>query len=362
MTDNIPIHNMRIDEVADQWASQHEDAGQLDLALDTCLIRVCSNSKPLIEELREYFSPFVVMTEQPTIVITAIETEPPTINADLTIKEPDPGKTKIKEEFINITDGRIVRKRLTGMVFAFGADTNLAIGPCLANANQVVNFVNNRYIEWRLHRESMLFHAAAVAYQGKGVAISGFSGKGKSTLSLHMMSRGCDFVSNDRLMVARDGDQLSMYGVPKLPRINPGTIVNNPDLSTMLSTEEIDAFNDMDPATLWNLEQKYDVDLERCYGVGRQLLSHPMHTLVILNWTHDNTPTEVHRVNLRERSDLMPAFMKSVGLFFRYDGSGTMPSEDPADYVALLESCKVLEVRGGVDFEHAADACLAHPD
>jgi HprK-related kinase B len=358
MTHRMPIETLSIDDVAAEWSSPHEMAGQLDLAIDACLIRVRSNSMALLDELRGYFSPFVVMTEQPAIVIDALEAEPPIINAELTIKQPDPGKTKIKEEFIDLADGRIVRKRLTGMVFAFGGQTNVAIGPCQANANQVVNFVNNRYIEWRLHHEATLFHAAAVVYQDRGVAVSGFSGAGKSTLSLHMMSRGADFVSNDRLMVARDGDRLRMFGVSKLPRINPGTIVNNPDLSNMLSTEEIDTFKDMNPPTLWNLEQKYDVDLERCFGVGRQLLSHRLDRLVVLNWARDDSPTEVNPIDLSCRPDLMPAFMKSVGLFFRYDGIGTMPPDDPESYVNLLRSCTVLEVRGGVDFDLAADACL----
>ncbi len=351
---------MRIDDVANEWASTHEILGAVDLAIDACHIRVRSNSIPLLNELRAYFRSIVVTTAKPTLTITALEATPPTIEAELMVKQPDPGKIKIKEEYLDTSDGRIVRKRLTGMVFAFGDNVNLAVGPCLANANQVVNFINNRYIEWRLHHEAILFHAAAVVYEGRGLALSGFSGMGKSTLSLHMMSRGADFVSNDRLMVsnAKIGKGLTMFGVPKLPRINPGTIVNNPDLAGMLSAEEFNTFNEMGPDALWNLEQKYDVDLERCFGVGRQLLSHCMNVLVVLNWKHDGSPTKIEPVDLNQRPDLMPAFIKSVGLFFRYDGRGTSPASEPEAYRNLLQPCTVLEINGGVDFDHAADFCL----
>ena len=68
------------------------------------------------------------------------------------MKTPDPGKTKIKEEYVDLDDGRIVRKRLTGMLFVFGGGQNVAVGPCGANLNQVINFINNRYIEWLLCR------------------------------------------------------------------------------------------------------------------------------------------------------------------------------------------------------------------
>lgn len=43
-------------------------------------------------------------------------------------EEPDPGKSKVKEEYADFPDGRLVRKRLTGMVFVFGEGDHLAMG------------------------------------------------------------------------------------------------------------------------------------------------------------------------------------------------------------------------------------------
>ena len=56
-----------------------------------------------------------------------------------------------------------MRKRLTGMVFLMADGLNLAVGPCLANVNQVVNFVNSRYIEHLLRSGGLLCHASACA-------------------------------------------------------------------------------------------------------------------------------------------------------------------------------------------------------
>ena len=65
--------------------------------------------------------------------------------------------------------------------------THAAVGPCLANDNQIVNFINNRLIEVRLRAGDLLFHAAGVARNGRGLALAGFSGAGKSTLALAIM-------------------------------------------------------------------------------------------------------------------------------------------------------------------------------
>jgi HprK-related kinase B len=107
----------------------------------------CSTSG-LKDSLSAYFHSFVT-TETPSdphLRITVHEGPAPTITEALTIKPPGPGKIKIKEEYLDLADGRIVRKRLTGMVLYFNKQDHLAIGPCQDHRNQVVNFINNRFI------------------------------------------------------------------------------------------------------------------------------------------------------------------------------------------------------------------------
>jgi len=219
--------NNMLQPTIDELLDRYRPIERLAFRFGRCRIRLFSNSEPLMVALKRYFRTFLDSGERCDIDVFALEAIPPEIEAELTIKPPDPGKTKIKEEFRRFPDGMWVRKRLTGMVFLFGNGRNLAIGPCLKNDNQVINFIINRYIQWILNQGALLLHAAGISYEGRGLAISGFSGMGKSTLALHIMKHGTRFLSNDRLMVRRENAALQLLGVPKLPRINPGTILGN---------------------------------------------------------------------------------------------------------------------------------------
>jgi len=251
-----------------------------------------------------------------------------------------------------------VRKRITGMHFIFGEGENVAVGPCLENSNQVINFINNRFIEWKLNQGGLLGHAAGVVHNGRGLSLAGFSGAGKSTLALHLMSKGTTFISNDRVMIEENGSGLTMFGVAKQPRINPGTALNNPDLDCIVEPGLREQFLAMPAEELWQLEHKYDALIDECYGPGRFNLRAPMHALVILNWKRDGGAMKVAMVDPKERHDLLPAFMKGTGLFYLpedrdWDGD---PGVEP--YADMLSKAKLIEISGGINFDGAADICL----
>ena len=329
------------------------------LAFAECSLVVRSNSAQLTAYLEHYFHPFLShYAGKAMIEITAHEAPPPEFSEFFIIKEPDAGKTKIKEEFLDLEDGRVVRKRLTSMVFIFGGADNLAVGPCIVNPNQVINFVNNRFINWKLKQGYLLGHAAGVKWNGGGLALAGFSGMGKSTLALHLMSRGTSFVSNDRLLLKSASRNIDMYGVAKLPRINPGTALNNDNLQGLIPPDEKKRFADLPIDELWDLEYKYDVFLDEAYGPGLFELYAPMKGLVILNWQRNNEQTVMHEVDPAARQDLLPAVLKSTGLFFLPEEEASVLDHSPDNYIAMLSHCTVMEISGGVDFAVAADACM----
>ncbi|MGE4504926.1 MAG: HprK-related kinase B [Desulfovibrionaceae bacterium] len=336
----------------------------LDLDLGGLKIRVGCSSEPLREALADYFKEFTGVFPFPDVLITAHEAPAPEpglgAGVEYQVKEPDPGKSKIKEEWADLEDGRIVRKRLTGLVFAFGLGVNAVVGPCLENANQVINFVNNRLLEHRLNNGGLLGHASGVHLHGRGISLAGFSGAGKSTLALHLMSRGTHFVSNDRVVVRERGGEVEMFGVAKQPRINPGTALNNPDLARIVPPEERERFAALPLEELWSLEHKYDALIDVCYGPGLFQLHSPMDALVILNWRRDGGPTRVARADARDRHDLLPAFMKPTGLF--YHPADPARTADPGieAYAELLSRAELIEISGGVDFHLAAGACLKY--
>ncbi len=339
-------------EMAQQLTTAHPPKDELRLALAGWELKVLSNSLALIEELGDYFHPFVSKAGSSHLTVVALETPELDTGLSFQTKQPDPGKSKIKEEWADLIDGRVVRKRLTGMIFAFGGERHLAAGPCLANSNQVINFINNRLIQLELNQGCLLAHAAGVRVNGSGLALAGFSGMGKSTLALHLMSLGATFISNDRLLVKREQDKASMTGVPKLPRINPGTALNNPDLAGVIPPEEKEAFAAMTEDKIWDLEHKYDVDIDQCFGPGRFALKSPMDALAILNWRRDQSPLDMRQVELAERLDLLGAFKKDWGLFFLADGRE--PDHSDQAYLRALAGVRVYELGGGVDFLGAA--------
>lgn len=358
MGENITTRKGMIECLRETWPAGLE----LDLGFGGCLVRLRANDPRVIEALDAYYGSFVRSFDAPDILVSVHECPALDLPLAFTVKEPDPGKTKIKEEFLDVPGGRVVRKRLTGMIFVFGEGEHAAAGPCLANLNQVVNFINNRYIEWLLCKGCLLGHAAGILWHGKGLALAGFSGAGKSTLALHIMTHGAAFVSNDRLMVEARRDGLVMYGAAKLPRINPGTILNNPSLMGILSDEEQETFQALPREELWALEHKFDAPIDACFGSDLFILNGPMVALAILNWTRGGGSTTVRRVEIAARPDLLPAFMKSTGLFFLPGKDCRMPEPSPENYASALSRCAVLEFSGGIDFHMAAEACLAFLD
>lgn len=323
-------------------------------------ILVQTNDSRLCKILNEYFSEFVAgpgSRFHPSAIISAHEAPAPDISGTFTEKQPDPGKNKIKEEYIDCEDGRIVRKRLTGMVLAFSGQKNMAVGPCVANANQVVNFINNRLIAYHLNSGCYLGHAAAVSHNDKGLAIAGFSGMGKSTLALFLMNEGCSFVSNDRVMLSEDLPA-TLHGVPKHPRINPGTALNNERLEGIIDPEDREYFKSLPPDELWSLEHKYDALINQCYGPHRFVLRAPFSGLAVLNWKRNDGETIVKEVNPFERLDLVEAFSKETGLFYMPDEDAGIRLPTLMDYAQRLSQAPLIEISGGVNFATAARECL----
>ena len=327
---------------------------ELNLRFESWTVRLRTNCRDLIADLIDYYGPFVCKPRKPQATIHAFQTAPLDLNWDWTPKTPDPGKTKVKEAWVDFQGGRAVKKIITGMTFLFGEDIHMAVGPCLENSNQIINFINNRHIQWRLERGCLLGHAAGVAGNGRGLALAGFSGAGKSTLALHIMSRGGHFVSNDRLMVENSSDGPNMFGVAKLPRINPGTALNNPDLALVIPQKDRQRFSRLSTQELWDVEHKYDAHIDQCFGPDKFHLSAPMNGLFILHWSRSDTPMEACKVNLADRPDLLEAFMKSTGLFYLPIEGTEKNDPPPKEYIRVLENTSVFELSGGVDFDAAS--------
>ena len=323
-----------------------------------CRIDVATNATELATKLKRYFHELLVDGDgSPDFSILAVDADALELSGPWIAKQPDPGKKRIKEEWFDLPDGRVVRKRLTGMVFVFGGGLHLAYGPCLANDNQVVNFVNNRYMQWRLAQGFLLAHAGAVASEGRCIALCGPSGAGKSTAALGLLSAGLDFVSNDRLLFRARGDEVEVQGVPKHPRVNPGTVLHNTLLDGMIEEPERSRLLALPSEELRELERKYDVIIDGVLGPGRFRMQAELAALVVFNWGGDGK-ARARPVDLRERPELLPMITKSPGLFYDSHPAGEPLDLSDERYLQALAGSPVLEITGRRDFDAAQRLCL----
>ncbi|MEM1110635.1 MAG: HprK-related kinase B [Pseudomonadota bacterium] len=347
-------------------SEQDAPGASLFLDLGGYTIAIGSNSDLLLQRLGDYFAEIVCRPEAPDIVVEALEGPPLGLPYDFSDWRRDPGKVGRKDSFYDLPGARLIRKVRTGMVFLQSQDFRIASGPCLANDNQVINFVINQYMTWLQQQEWLICHAAALGSERGTLALAGLSGGGKSTLMLRAMEQsGTTFISNDRLFLKREGSgDIEARGVPKMPRINPGTIVNNPRLWPLVSDEQRAGWAALPPDQLWPLEEKYDAPIAPLFGQQRSAAAGRLLALLILNWRWDDPKeTRLAPVSLAERPDLLPAIMKSPGPFYQLaNGSfhDQMISPDPGAYLDLLSGTPVFEASGRADFDLAQRFIAEH--
>lgn len=336
----------------------------LCLSLLNYTLAVRSNSARLLERLQHYFSHVLEPScEHVRAELIAVDREVVDAGVDFVDWKREPGKSGRKDAIHDFPGGRLVHKVRTGMLFLQSRQALVASGPCVEHDNQVINFINSQFLNWLQNDGYLLCHASALSRDGHGLAIAGLSGGGKSTLMLNLMEDASTvYVTNDRLLVRRQEQGVHAVGIPKLPRINPGTIVNNPRLFPLIDQSSREVFLQLDKAELWRLEQKYDADINELYGQQRIQHETTLRKFLVLNWQHDaDQALQVKPVELSRRPDLLAAIMKPSGPFYvdaqgAFNRDDSMP--DAAAYLDALAGVDVYEASGRVDFEQLGTVCL----
>ncbi len=331
----------------------------LHLALGDCNLRIRSNSPEHIAQLTRYFAHVAGPATEPDIEVVAIERAEPDLGVAFTDWKREPGKTGRKDSYHDLEGGRLVRKVRTGMVFLQSQTLRIAAGPCIRYDNQVINFINAQYMNWLQNRGWLICHAAGLVENGRTLGIAGFSGGGKSTLMLHMMEHPqVNYLTNDRLFIRAGNSGVDAAGIPKLPRVNPGTIVHNPRLHSLIPAARRTALLAMPNEQLWELEDKYDVLIDEVYGANRFTVTSALGAFLVLNWDRGSkAPLRLQRVDLAERRDLLGAIMKSPGPFYQFVDGSFFDDEMPLDehaYLETLADIAVYEASGGIDFQTIA--------
>jgi HprK-related kinase B len=339
--------------LVEQVAAPHA----LRLSIAGVPLEVVTNDVAVWTALGAYYRPWAAGTGTPVARVRLIQgrLDPRGRFSDLVRAD---GK-RVKEAVQELAGGRLVLKRATGVVMGLWPGHAFAVGDLAANLNQAINLVNACYAKAVLDRGHVLLHAAGVSRGGRAVVLAGPPGAGKSSAALHLVEAGLRFVSNDRVLVRTQDGRVQALGYPKQPRVNPGTLLGHRRLSALLEPAERAALEALDPASLWSLEAKRDVDLDAIYGAGTVELAAEMRALVLLRWRRESHGFQMARLDPAAALERLEVFRKDLGAFDLDRAPGAPPtSAELAGYRALVSSVPVLEVTGRVDFRALVGAVV----
>jgi HprK-related kinase B len=322
----------------------------LSLSFEEVPLRVTTNDREVLDRLAAYFRGFAAAEASPQAEIRLIQGSVRISGtfADL-VRE---GGRRPKEATQEVAGGgRLILKRATGVLMALWPGGAFAAGDVRANLNQGINLVNNCYAKIVLRRGHSLLHASAVSREGRTAVLAGPPGAGKSTSALHLVEAGFHCLSNDRVLAKPMADMVEVLGYPKQPRVNPGTLLGHPRLSSLLEPADRATLAALPPGELWELERKSDVDLDRIYGAGTVDLRGRMKALVLLRWRRAGQGLDVRRLSVDQALAALPLVYKNLGAFDldRVPGAA-MTLAELAGYRELFGRVAVVEVTGGVDF------------
>lgn len=336
---------------------------ELSLTFKGLTLHVLADNPAIIECLKTYYAGLTANqanADQAQQQVFLLDQRVDTSTSEWTpVERAKTSALGLKEAYVDTPNGRWIHKVRTGMVLFQSVTSPLAIGDLNQHSSQVINFINNQFLNHHQRGGYLLGHASAFDINGSTTAIAASSGGGKSTLMLKALETAkARFLSNDRILFKPENGHIGVLGVAKHPRVNPGTLINSERLANLLPAEEHKRFSDMPKRQLWDIEQKYDVLIPAAYGEHKTALSGTLNHLILLDWALDTTaPTALSPVDITTTPEALDGLRKSPGPFFQH-ADGRFPAEQtpPAErYAQYLSGVEVLRLTGAIDFERAIE-------
>jgi HprK-related kinase B len=327
-----------------------ETPHSLSLCFADVPIRIETNDAEVQARLASYFRAYVRTGSSPQAEVRLVQGAVP-IPGEFVDLVRDGGR-RPKEATREVAGGRLILKRMTGVLMGLWSGGAFAAGDIRANMNQGINLVNNCYAKIVLRRGHTPLHASAVSRDRRTAVLAGPPGAGKSTLALRLVEAGFRCLSNDRVLAKPMPDMVEVLGYPKQPRVNPGTLFGHPRLSALLEPADRAALAALPERELWELERKSDVDLDSIYGSGTVDLRGSMEALVLLKWRRDGLGLDIRQLSVDEAFAALPLVYKNLGAFDldRAPGAAMTDAERDA-FRELFGQVAVVEVTGRIDFD-----------
>lgn len=320
-------------------------------------LSVHTNDARVASGLARYFSPFRSETPlRETLPIYALQGTPTYDPLRLQdVARTGTGRS-VKEAFYEVSGGRIVVKLRTGVAVYIAEPEHYVVGDLVRNLSQAANVVSMVFAKAMLRRGYVMLHASAALGEDGGVAFAAHSGAGKSTMALAMVEAGYRFVTNDRLLVRLDQGQVEMVGLPRIPRVNPGTLLRLSRLTSLLPHDDRRRYERMSPDALWATEEKRDVEIDAIFGPGTFQLIGQLRVLYVLAWRQGGPGWEVHPLDPLARSAALRRMAKHFGV---QDLQPPPQADQEAALDAIAGAIPIYEVTGQPDVSALRRSILA---
>ncbi len=104
---------------------------------------------------------------------------------------------------------------IAGVAFFCGNFSNNTYYFCCQNGKEdsdvfATHVLQIMFAQWALANDLFLLHSASVGIDGKGILIGGKGGMGKSTLAVSCLVNGLDFISDDYVLITKNGEIKAM--------------------------------------------------------------------------------------------------------------------------------------------------------
>jgi hypothetical protein len=299
------IRTDRVPEEVSGVRAGHELSQSVTFRLPDCTVRVASNTPRVLDVLGHLYGAAGSPSEAPDLEVTALDTASPDLSCHFVRVPPRPEARVVTTEYWDGQEMRVVRKRHSGMVFAFGADENLAAGPCADHADDLAEFIDGRCRAFLARQGYLSIRAAGATHGTSGVAVAGATRRVRAALIDRISEHGGRALEGERLLVRECAGRHTMV-----------SLADNGSAPVALS------------------------------GV------------VVLDADED-APARVTVVDLTRRPDLVSLLTDEDDLYARAGWSTARPSVSPDALLGVLRGVAAVEATGGADLvDLAAGRCF----
>jgi len=190
-------------------------------------LRLVTNSQAILEEISQRLEPFTCPRAERAMKIYLFS-----VGTALPVVVPQ-GAQHIRsgltaEHFVYkglwLIDfrgrGRMVVDREGGTALGFIKSHHLQEKPWLSDV------MVHPVFELLRQRGLYLAHSGAVSFDGKGLLVCGESRSGKTTLVVHLVREGLNFLSDDRCFLRRTASEFEVLSFPEEVNVYPGNVAD----------------------------------------------------------------------------------------------------------------------------------------